>query len=317
MKKRMRTGFAFLTALVLCLTLLCSCAKSNDAAEDLKLPTETMSAEQASGSANPSLMNKDEIGSSLQDGGEAYETKIIRTAKLYAETKEFDRAMGQIEENVASLGGYVESSDVSEGNYNTRNGQGTHRATLSLRIPADRLDEFLSMTGTLVNVTSSSTTASDISGEYYDIEARLSVLETERQVLEKMLSQSSSVSNMITVEERLYEVIYEIESYRTMLKVYDKKVAYSTVTMELCEVLDLTVVPAGNGFGERFKKAVSESWDSFVEFWKDAAIWFVYAFPTLIVLALLGGACVTLILWGKKRRRAKKQAKAEGNGKTE
>ena len=63
-----------------------------------------------------------------------------------------------------------------------------------MRIPADKLDAFLTETGELLNVTSSNSNAEDISGKYYDIQARISVLETERQLVEKMLSEAAKES---------------------------------------------------------------------------------------------------------------------------
>lgn len=182
---------------------------------------------------------------------------------------------------------------------------------MTLRIPAEKLDEFLAKTGTLVNVVSSSTSADDVSGQYYDIEARLSVLETERAVLEKMLAASTGVNEMISVEKRLYDVIYEIESYKTQLKVYDSKIAYATVHITLREVANLTVVADDPTFGARFSQAVSESWQNFVTFCKDFVIWLVYALPTLILLCVMGVLSAVAVVWIRKKRAKKKEEKKE------
>ena len=317
MKNNAKKIVSLMLVLLVTLGALASCGKSES---DAAMQVETMVTDSTSGSSNFSPATQEEIGEAAKgDGAEegTYDVKIIRTAKLSAETKEFEKALEEVEGSVATLGGYVESSDIRGRNYAAQNGNyGTRQAIYTLRIPAKKLDEFLNTAGTLLNVTSSVTAASDISNQYYDIEARLGVLETERQVLEDMLAKASNVSNMITVEERLYDVIYEIESYKTMLKVYDGKVAYSTVTLELYEVADLTVMPAGNSFGDRFKKAVSESWQNFLAFCRDAVIWFIYALPTLIVLALVGGSVCVFITWRKKKRRARKAAqtaKSENN----
>ena len=310
-----RTGLKLL-GLLLCALLtigmLASC-NAKDASNSLAAEDTVMTAG-SSMPGDPGDGADKEIGETTFDQSSTttgvYEVKIIRTATLTAQTKEFDSAMTELEDSVASLGGYMESTNIRGLNYAVEQGSSNRTANLSIRIPAERLDEFLSTTGDRLNVIASSTTATDISNEYYDIEARLSVLETERKVLEDMLAKSTTVDNMIKVESRLYDVIYEIESYKTRLKVYDSKVAYATVTMTLSEVADLTVVPEGNGFGARFKKAVADSWQSFVEFCKDAVIWLVYALPALIVLGVFF-VVIPLIVLIAVRKKIKKKKKDE------
>ena len=293
--------------------LLASCGAAKDGASNELAVEDTMSATAGTtmpGNGGDSLPREEvgELSADLSGTAGVYEVKIVRTATLNAQTQEFDVAMGELEASVKALGGYLESTDIR--GRNATSGDGNRYATLTIRIPAEQLDAFLTTTGERLNVIASSTSATDVSNEYYDIEARLSVLETERKVLEEMLAKSNTVDNMIRVESRLYDVIYEIESYKTRLKVYDSKVSYSTVTMTLVEVADLTVVQEGSGFGARFKKAVADSWHGFVSFCKDAVIWLVYALPALI----LGGiflVVIPLIVLLAVRRRIRRKRKDE------
>ena len=311
MKKQHKTRLALVLCVLLAVGVLASCAKSNDAIADGEAYYTTQSSVGATTPSGGETADKSEIAESVQEDAaseQGYAAKIIRTAQVRAETKEFENAVAQIEATVEELGGYVESSEETGRNYAAQKGNyGTRSASFTLRIPAESLEDFLSTAGELLNVTSTSTTATDVSSEYYDIEARLSVLETERTVLEGLLAESKTVDNMITVEKRLYDVIYEIESYKTQLKVYDSKVSYSTVTLDLNEVTDLTAVAENNSFGARLKKAVKDSWQSFVEFCKDGVIWLIYALPTLIILAVIGMVLVTVLVRVRRKRRAIKQ----------
>ena len=310
----MKTGrYGRIAVLLLCALLAvgvltsCNAKEANDyAVEDTVSAGTAMPGDAGDGAPKEEMGELSTTYTTATEG--VYEVKIIRTASLSAQTKEFDTAMTDLEASVAALGGYMESTDIRG---RSANDQTSNRyATMTLRIPAERLDEFLTTTGERLNVISSSTSATDVSNEYYDVQARLSVLETERAVLENMLSKSTTVDNMIQIESRLYDVIYEIESYKTRLKVYDSKVSYSTVTLTLSEVTDLTVVAEGNGFGARFKKAVGDSWQSFAEFCKDAVIWLVYALPALVVLGFFF-IVIPLIVLLAVRKRIKKRKQAE------
>ena len=296
--------FALAAAALAVLVMLASCGKSNDgmAMEDAEIAPEYKDEMNSSGSSMPSYSEKGEMADDAltdkEDGAqEEYAPKIIKTATLSAETKDFSSAVAEIEAKVNTLGGYIESCSIQNMNHSySGETYSTRNASYVLRIPADKLDTFLSEAGELLNVTSSSTNAEDISGEYYDIEARINVLETERALVEKMLSEAKDVDTMIDLERRLYDIIYEIESYKTAIKVYDSKVAYSTVNLSVREVADLTDLNADDSFGGRLKRAVAESWDNTVEFAADFVIFLVYAAPVLAVMGIGVAICAAVAI---------------------
>jgi len=314
-KQKILRIFALAIAFIMMTAILASCsAKALDSSENVLYDENVNN----SGSSSPSYEYKDEAGkeeagegADINDGSDMgeYEPKIIRTANVNAETRDFNGAVAEIERRVGELGGYIENCNIQNMNQSYNGGAVSNRyANYVLRIPAEKLDSFLAETGELLNVTSSSSSATDISGEYYDIQARISVLETERQLLEKMLSEATSLNNMLTLEERLYDVIYEIESYKTAIKVYDSKVAYSTVNLTVREVANLTPLTEDNTFGARFKKAVTESWNNTIEFAKDLVIFLVYVAPALVVMGIgLAAVAITVLIVVKIiRRRVRK-----------
>ena len=297
LKRMLCVGLCLLT--VLC--CLASCAKSEDALGDAMNSVTESAPGEAGASGN---LSYDEIHGS-KDGEQAENPiKIIRTVTMSAETQSFDEATALIQSTVGSLGGYVGSSHV-QGSGLREGVRGSRYAEYTLRIPAEQLDTFLSAVGDTLHVTSTESQAEDVTNEYYDVEARLSVLEAERKLLEKMLSETTSVSNMISLEERLYDVIAEIESYESTLRVYDNKVAYSTVTLRVSEVVELTV--AEETFGTRLSRALTESWENLLEGGQDLLIALIYAFPTLLILTAIGGMICGLILLLVRKKRQKGQ----------
>ena len=303
-----KANFTKLMGILVCFLLVCSvlasCGASNGAMMDEAVggdkgeDMDVLDKEFSGSTMNPGNKNEMADNSDASTGDKEYEPKIIKTATVSAETKDFVSAIKQIEGNVKKVGGYIEECNVEDRSaYVSDTGSTTLKyARYVLRIPEARLDEFLSEAGELLNILSETTTATDVSDKYYDIEARISVLETERAVLEKMLSEATSVSQMIEIEQRLYDVIYEIESYKTALKVYDSKVAYSTVNLTVNEVADLTPTEVDDSFGTRFKMAVKESWDGFVEFCQDFVIFVVYAVPVVAVLAVPTGIIAVVVI---------------------
>lgn len=234
--------------------------------------------------------------------------KIIRNVTIDAQTKEYDKAVDEIRAAVGTMGGFEESFRSSGRSY-YQNGVYSRSAHMVLRLPADQLDAFLGQVGGMVNVLSQSATAQNVTGEYYDIKARLSVLESERAAYEDMLKKATDIEYVLQIKDRLYNVIEEMEAYQARLNVLDSKVSYSTVTISLSEVIEYTpVITEEPTFGERVGEAFTESWEDFAEGCKDFAVWFVYALPTILVLVVINVVAIVIIVTSVRRGKRKRAA---------
>lgn len=269
---------------------------SFDAAESVmtSAPTMQMAPSMAAGSANKESGVRD---SEAPANDALAQRKIIRTMRIMAETKAFDAATAAIEQLCADLGGYIESSSRSGGSIRYSSSVVARSASYTLRIPAEKLDAFRAGMSGDINVVDESSKISDITDQYFDVDTRIATLKIEEERLLEMLEKATELEYLITLEQRLSEVRYEIESYTGTLRRYDSQVAYSTVNLTLDEVVEYTeVIEAPKSFGEQLGVAFRESWSDFADGCRDFAIWFVYAIPTLMVLAVIAAVIVGGIL---------------------
>ena len=252
---------------------------------------------------------------SIVNGQPTDNRKIIRTVTMTCETKAYDNAVTLIMDTLNAYGGYVEASNVTgTGFENVKNS--ARRASYTLRVPAEKLDAFLETlrTDEGIRILSQNATSDEITATYYDTVSRLETLKAEKASLTAMLegfTDYKDISNMLKVQERLYDVIEEIEALQTKLNLYDGRVAMSTVKLSLNEVIIYTeVVVPDPTFGERIGEAFRESWADFGEGCQDFAVWFVEAFPTLLVLVVIHGG-IFLIIYTSVKRGQKKRAARE------
>lgn len=252
---------------------------------------------------------------SIVNGQPTDDRKIIRTVTMSCETKAYDDAVTLIMDTLNTHGGYVEASNVTGTGYeNVKNS--ARRASYTLRVPAEKLDAFLETlrVNEGIRILSQNATSDEITATYYDTVSRLETLKAEKASLTAMLegfTDYKDISNMLKVQERLYDVIEEIEALQTKLNLYDGRVAMSTVKLSLNEVIVYTeVVEPDPTFGERIGEAFRESWADFGEGCQDFAIWFVEAFPTLLVLVVIHGG-IFLIIYTSVKRGQKKRAARE------
>ena len=252
-------------------------------------------------------------GASNIGGGQPTDNrKIIRTVTMSCETKAYDDAVTVIMTALNTHGGYVEASNTTGTGYDdVKNSE--RRATYTLRVPAENLDAFLE---TLradegIRILSQNATSSEITATYYDTVSRLETLKAEKASLTAMLegfTDYKDISNMLKVQERLYDVIEEIEALQTKLNLYDGQVAMSTVHLTLREVIVYTEVAEPDPtFGQRVKEAFVESWTDFGRGWQNFFVWFIEAFPTLLVVVGIH-AGIFFIIYGSIKRGQKKRA---------
>ncbi len=246
----------------------------------------------------------DSVSTGANNGN--YSEKIIKNVTVIAQTKEYEKALDGILAALKQHGGYEESVSSSGKSYYS-NDFYTRTARMTLRIPSENLDNFLSEIGSMINVTSQSSNQANVTSSYYDIKARLEVLESERTAYEEMLKMAKDVTEVLEIRDRLYKTIEEIEANKTQLNIYDNKVSFSTVHVTLDEVREYVEVPTPKtSFGDRIAGAFKDSWIGFANGFQNFIVWFISAIPTILVLAVFIGGGITIgIVVYKKVKKAK------------
>lgn len=218
----------------------------------------------------------------------AVDRKLIKTVNISAETEAFDELVPQLQKRVEELGGYIESISVYDvGSYYVEDTMQKQRcAQITARVPKEALDGFLAQVGEQTNVTSRSENVEDVTLQYVDLDSHKKVLLTEQERLLALMEQAESVEDIITIEGRLSEVRYQIESMESQLRTYDNKIDYSTVYLSIEEVRKYSA-PQTATVWQRIGNGFMKSLEDIGFGIRDFAIYFVIDLP-YIILGLLG-----------------------------
>lgn len=209
--------------------------------------------------------------------------KLIRTFDLNVETLEFDEFVSDLKNEVAALGGYIENSSVSGNSYNYSSNR---TASFTCRIPSGKLDEFINTVGGMGNVTYSYESAEDITLSYVDTEARIASLQTEYDRLLELLAEAENIDSIIILEQRITDVRYQLESYKSTLRTYDSLVDYSTVRLNANEVKRVTATEQETVW-ERISADFGDNiYDIWVGF-QDFFVWFIASIPYFIIWGII------------------------------
>lgn len=234
--------------------------------------------------------------------------KLIRTVDMTVETQSFDELLTNIQAQVEALGGYIENqytyngSSYYDGDYNNRS------ASVTARIPADDLDGFLDQVAEVGNVTSRSESVEDVTLTYVDLESRRDALETEQERLIELLGQAGTVEDIITIEDRLSEVRYELQSMESQIRTYDNQIDFSTVYLDIQEVGEYTPVEEETVW-ERLSNGFVDSLRDVGEGFTEFFIWFVVNLPHIIVWAAILAVVVLIVRVCRRKSRARREKK--------
>ncbi len=230
--------------------------------------------------------------------------KLIRKINLEAETEDLDGLLGALGSKVSQLGGYIEKREVYSGSAYTSYRPSRH-AYLTIRIPKDRLDEFVAHVEGASNVTSSSETSDDVTLTYVATQSRMTALQKEEARLLELIDKAANLTELLELEKRLTQIRTELENVTSQLLLYDNLVDFGTVTVNVREVQTLTPVEEP-GFWQRITTGFAQSLENLWTFLQELAILLVVALPYLVPLALILALVVFLVRRSIRKRKMAK-----------
>ncbi len=149
---------------------------------------------------------------------------IVRTVDMGVAVDDVGESIDAIGGLAEEMGGWLVSSSRAE----------EHRGFVSIRVPAERLEEaILRLRAMAQDVKSEITSSRDVTDEYYDIQARLTNLEATEGALIKLLDRAEKVEDALSIQESLSQVQEDIERLQGRIKLLEQTAAYSLINVSL------------------------------------------------------------------------------------
>ncbi len=227
--------------------------------------------------------------------------KLIRTVDLEARSDRFDEFLTRVREGVLASGGYVERSSENTPTKTSR------YASMTLRIPVGETDSVLELIDSLGAVTRKTEQMSDVTLQYVDTQSRLKALRAEETSLLALLESAKSVSDIISLQDRLSNVRYQIESCESTLRKYDNQVEYATVSLYVTESTEPIPV-AEPTIWEEIGTNLADAMADIGIFFRNLFVVLVSALPYVGFFVIIPGTVVFLAIFIPIRRHRKKKA---------
>jgi len=202
---------------------------------------------------------------------------------------------------VIEYGAYFEerSEEISQG---SSNGYG-RVSNAVVRVPSDRLDDFLTELDQLGSTVLKSEKAEDVTGRYLDAQSRLAALKIQKTKLEELLAAAAEVEELIVIDDKMTEVIAAMEALEGDIRRWESRQSYCTVSIRLTEVFEKQMAPTAS-LGERMKNGFDEGAAWLGEFGQDALVMLAAFTPKMVVW--VPAAALVIILIGVIVKKYKK-----------
>jgi hypothetical protein len=290
--------------LIILALLLSACGAARLASAPSRDLAEPMFIEAEESTANVFKAGDDGSGSGFISNEPAtVERLVIRNANLTLVVEDPAASADEIAHLAEAFGGFVVNSNV----YQTTFAEGVFatQANITIRIPAERLDEALDqIKQDVVEVRSENISGQDVTQEYTDLESRLRNLEAAEIELREIMASLTRAEEVLSVYQNLRQVREEIEVIKGRMQYFEQSARLSAITIDLLPDVVSQPLQIGKWQPQGTAKNALEAMISVVQFLADVAIWLLIFSPLIAIPVLI-------LRWWRRRRRARNQAKPQ------
>jgi len=209
---------------------------------------------------------------------------VIKNASLSIVVEEPGVSIEAISKLASDLGGFVVSSNLYR--TQTANGLEVPQANISIRVPAEKLDQALteikSGAGQILN---ENVSGQDVTQEYTDLESRLRNLERAEEQLTQIMEQAWETEDVLIVYNRLVEVQEQIELIKGQMKYYEQSAALSAISINIQANEAVQPLKIGNWQPVGVAKRALQALINTLKFLADMLIWIIlYILPVALIL---------------------------------
>ena len=176
---------------------------------------------------------------------EDWDKKIIKTASLNLEIKDFKNYNSIFRDKVKQVGGYIAQEQQSETEYRIGN-------TLTIKVPVDQFDNAVQL---LINdikkLNDKRITSEDVTTEFVDTRSRL-----------ESLKQARNMEEILSVQSEINGIQEEIESASGRIEYMSHSSSFSTINLTFYQVLnEAAVINDKPSFAVKIGNAFRSGWE--------------------------------------------------------
>jgi Domain of unknown function (DUF4349) len=169
----------------------------------------------------------------LPNGAVGQSAKIEQTGSLALTVArdKLSRTITQLTALAGAYGGFVANSQTQSGAASA----GAASGSVTLQVPVQSFSAVLTRAEALGKTSDLTTKASDVTGQYVDLQSRITALQASRQQYLAILAKADTVGDVLAVQDQVNAIQSQIEQLQGQLQLLTSQTSYSTLTVTVGE----------------------------------------------------------------------------------
>lgn len=244
----------------------------------------------------------------------ATERIVIKNGQLEIIVEKPEESLDRISKLAEEFGGYVVNANLYQSYL--ENGQEVPRASITIRVLAEKMDEAIARIEAESDRLPQSKTidSQDVTSEYTDLESRLRNLEAAEAQLVEILEDANRTEDVLAVYNQLTQVREQIEVIKGQMKYYEESARLSSISVEL--IANQAVQPITSGGWEPvgvIKDAIQALINGLQVVFNIAAYLILVILPILLIIVLPIYLIVRGVIAWRRRRKNKQVSDKAGS----
>jgi uncharacterized coiled-coil protein SlyX len=181
------------------------------------------------GMSDSSISSVPATGDMMVENKVSIDRSIIKTSSLTIRVKNVEKSIIEAQDLATQFEGRIDDSSQ----YKNPGSEDSLSANLTIRVPSANLEKALEAFKGLGDVESSSISATDVTMQKVDLDARIAALNTSIERFKQLISSATNTSDLIAAETALAERQAELDSLTAQLKYLSEQVDMSVIYLAL------------------------------------------------------------------------------------
>ena len=296
----MSKRFLFIVAILT--LILAACAQ---AAAPMQAPAEASGpADRAGQPEAGGEFAGDVVLESPSQAEETAERIVIKNASLDIIADHPDQVLDTIGKMAEEIGGFIVSANLYQDSLPS--GAQVPRGSITIRVPAERLDEAISRIEEQSDqpVQNKTINSQDVTREYIDLQSRLRNLEAAESQLLKIMDQATKTEDVLSVHNQLTQVREQIEVTKGQIQYYEQSARLSSISTNILPTELVEPLSIGGWQPVGVARNAVQALINGLQILANAGIWLVlFMLPILLVIFLpLFFIARALLRWRARRK---------------
>jgi len=234
--------------------------------------------------------------------------KLTKSASLEVQVKDIDAAAAQVRTIATGLQAQVLNEQIGTGRpggpvpLQNKSEPATGFGTLTLSVPADKLDTALDQLARIGTVLQRNLSTQDVTAQYIDTQSRLKTMRASVERVRALMAQAKDLGQVVTLESELSRRQADLESLEAQLASLNNSIERSTLSVSLSTPGNEPAAEAG------FVAGLRSGWSAFT----TSARGLFTAVGAVLPFAIFFALVAAPLIWWLRRRQMRSVSGVDG-----